>query len=87
MATRNVAVSPTPVKAVDANAEFFLSLPWTVRLTVEWASTDTPGVAPTATQWHPLRGEYNDKLNRVMLGHYKELWVRSPEGPTTIIVE
>jgi hypothetical protein len=87
MATTALTVGSTPVKLADAGADFFVSLPFTTRLTVELATTDTPGVAPTTTVWHPLRGDWGGMMNRATLQSSKEVWARCLEGSVDIPVD
>jgi hypothetical protein len=87
MATTNPTISSTPAKLVDAGDDFLLSLPWKVAVTVEVATTATPGSAPTVELWHPLRGADGDRLNRAVLGNDLEVWARCPDGEVTVVLD
>jgi hypothetical protein len=86
MATTNLTVTAAGVKLADANADFFVSLPWKTATTIEWATTDTPGVKPTAALWHPLRGHDGDRLNRAISETDLEIWARSPGGDVSVVL-
>ena len=87
MATTNPTITATGAKIADANADFFLSLPWKTATTVEWATTATPGTAPTVEQWHRLRGYDGDQLNRAIIGNDLEVWLRSPDGSVVVVLD
>ena len=87
MATTNPTITAAGVKIADAGANFFLSLPWKTATTIEWATTDTPGTAPTAEIWHPLRGPDGDRLNRTISETDLEVWARSLSGPVEVVLD
>lgn len=67
MATSNVTLGPVWSLLATTGDEFFLSLPFSSRVTVEIAVSDTE-VVPVVPIGHLLRGEGLQEMNRALLG-------------------
>lgn len=66
MATTNPALTTSWSKIVDAGDEFFLTLPFATRVSIEVATKDTD-TAPSV-QGHVLRGDRLESMNRSLIG-------------------
>ena len=81
MATTNPSLTSAWGKIVDAGDEFFLSLPFSNRTSIEVAISDT-AVVPTV-QGHILRGDQFESVSRTLLGP-GHVYARSQAGTFTV---
>jgi hypothetical protein len=79
----NPTVTPAWAKLVDTTEDFFASLPFHTRVTVEVVTHDTP---PAATlQGHPMRADMSQEMNRQVIG-VGDVYFRCLEGNVPIIL-
>jgi hypothetical protein len=85
--TTNVTLGPVWTEVVaDVGAYFWLSLPFTTRVTVEvlaWDTTDD--VDNIDVQGHQLRGDRIESVNRSVLGE-GYVYARCLEGTVTVVL-
>lgn len=82
----NPIVGPTYGKLVDDGVEFFLSLPFSSRVTVEARTVAAGAEAPAETlQGHPLRADKLQELNRAILLD-GDVYARCLEGSVEVVL-
>lgn len=83
MATTNPSLTTAWAQIVTAGDEFFLTLPFSTRTSVEVAISDTE-TDPTV-QGHVLRGDQFESVNRALVGP-GYVYARSQSGTVPVIL-
>lgn len=82
----NPTIGATYGKIVDDGVEFFLSLPFSSRVTVEVRTVAAGAAAPAeALQGHPLRADKLQEMNRAILLD-GDVYAQCLEGPVDVVL-